>query len=428
MNTRRPRAARRVWMVNHYAVGPDMPGGTRHYSLARELVARGHRVTIFAASFNHGAGRERIVWGRGLVRRQNVNGVRFIWLRTVPYHGNTVRRQVNMLSFLPLFLLAQAGETRPDVVIGSTVHPFAAFGAWVAARVRRVPFVFEIRDLWPQTLVDLGALRMGSPYERGLRLLEAHLVRQASAVITLLPGIRDYLRGQGLPDQHVVYLPNGADLASFAPDAAPPVPDRATADVLAAIARLRSEERFVLGYVGAFGRVNRVDLLVAAATIAEARAPGRIGLVVVGEGPERRAVEAAAAGRREVAVATSVPKTQVPRVLRALDATVVHTTRTPVYRYGVSFNKLYEYMAAERPIVFACECAYDPVEASGAGETIPPDDAEALAEAFLRLADTSADTRRAMGAAGLAYVRREHDFERLGETLAAVVEGRLPAG
>jgi len=206
-----PGRGRHLWIVNHYAVGPDMPKGTRHYSLARQLVARGHRVTIFAASFDHDAGRERFAWGRALARRQTIDGIQFVWLRTIPYQGNTIRRQFNMLSFLLMFLLAQVGEARPDVVLGSTVHPFAAFGAWVAARARGVPFVFEIRDLWPQTLVDLGALRVGSPFERGLRHLEAFLVHRATAVITLLPGIRDYLRGQGLPDDKVVYLPNGAD-------------------------------------------------------------------------------------------------------------------------------------------------------------------------------------------------------------------------
>jgi len=420
-------AGRHVWIVNHYAVGPDMPGGTRHFSLARQLVERGHRVTIFSASFDHSAGRERFSWGRSLARRQTVAGVEFVWLRTLPYRGNTVRRQLNMLSFLAVFLIAQLGRDRPDAVIGSTVHPFAALGGWAAARSRGVPFVFEIRDLWPQTLVDLGALRMGSPVERGLRLLEAFLVRRARAVIALLPGVADYLAGQGLPSAHVVYLPNGAELGAFAPGAEQGEPNAAASETLRAIERLRAEGRLVVGYVGAFGRVNRTDLVAEAGRIAEETAPGRVGVVLVGDGPDRPAVEARARGVASVAVTGPIPKAQVPRVLRALDAAVVHTTRTPVYRYGVSFNKLFEYMAAERPIVFACETSYDPIERSGAGLTVPPDDPGALAAAFLRVADMAPAARAAMGAEGRAFVAREHDFGQLGETLAAVVEGRLPA-
>lgn len=415
-----------VWMVNHHASLPDQPSGTRHLALARELVARGHRVTIFAASFGHHSGVDQRLKARDLYRSEVFDGVRIVWLRTTPYWGNNWRRQVNMLSFLVAFMVVQTRERRPDFVIGSTVHPFAAFGGWLAARFRGATFAFEVRDLWPQTLVDLGAMRVGSPGERLLRGLEAFLVRRASAVITLLPGMRDYLAERGLPTEHVVYIPNGADLSAFA-DAPPPggLPD-STLACLGEVARLRAEGRFVLGYLGAFGRVNRVDVIAEAALIAESREPGRVGIVLVGDGPERPAVERLAARQPAVAFGPPVPKSTVPVLLRALDATVVHTTYTPVYKYGISFNKLFEYMAAERPVVFACDTAYDPVRTTGAGVSVPPDDPARLADAFLELAATTPEARAAMGTAGRDYVSREHNIVDLGETLDAVVRGELP--
>jgi glycosyltransferase involved in cell wall biosynthesis len=420
-----PRHKCRVWIVNHYASTPDQPAATRHYALARELVKRGHAVTIFAAGLGHASGREKRLGSWSLYRSEWFDGVRFVWLRTLPYRGNTWRRQLNMLSFLSVFVVVQTREKTPQTVIGSTVHPFAAFGGWLVARLRGARFVFEIRDLWPQTLVDLGAMRVGSPGERLLRALEAFLVRRASVVITLLPGMRSYLGERGLPDHHVVYIPNGADLAAFA--AAAPAGDEpeAVARSLQEIARLKDDGRFVLGYLGAFGRVNRVDVIVRAAALAERRDPGRIGVVLIGEGPERPAAERLTAANPAVAFGVAVPKRFVPTILRALDATVVHTTLTPVYRYGISFNKLFEYMAAERPVVFACESAYDPVQATGAGVTVRPDDADRMAGAFLELAGTTPQARAAMGSAGRSYVAREHNLERLGETLAAVIEGRL---
>jgi glycosyltransferase involved in cell wall biosynthesis len=419
--------ARRVWIVNHHASLPDQPSGTRHLALARELVARGHAVTIFAASFGHHSGVDRRLKARDLYRVEVFDGVRFVWLRTTPYRGNNWRRQVNMLSFLVAFMVVQTRERRPDFVIGSTVHPFAAFGGWLAARLRGARFAFEVRDLWPQTLVDLGAMRVGSPGERLLRGMEAFLVRRATAVITLLPGMRDYLAEQGLPTEHVVYIPNGADLSAFE-DAPPPgdLPESTRAS-LGEIARLRSEGRFVLGYLGAFGRVNRVDVIAEAAIIGEAREPGRVGIVLVGDGPERPEVERLAARHPAVAFGPPVPKSTVPVLLRALDATVVHTTYTPVYKYGISFNKLFEYMAAARPVVFACDSAYDPVATAGAGITVRPDDPQSLADAFLELARATPDARAAMGSAGRAYVTREHNVATLGETLHEVVEGQLPA-
>jgi glycosyltransferase involved in cell wall biosynthesis len=417
----------RVWIVNHYAHTPDVPAGSRHYDLARFLVGRGHRVTVFATGFSHTRFREeRLTRGR-LYRVEEVDGVRFVWLRTLPYRGNTWRRQLNMLSFLAIFLVVQTRMKPPDAVVGSTVHPFAAFGAWVAARTRAARFVFEIRDLWPQTLVDLGAMRVGSPGERLLRQLEAFLVRRAAVVVTLLPGMRDYLTERRLPTRHVVYIPNGVDVAAF--DAlAGAADDRSTESVelaLEEIRRARRDGRFVLGYVGMFGRVNRLDIVVRAAEIAERRAPGRVAVVLVGDGPERDGLTRLAQGVPSVAIGSSIPRRSVPRVLRAVDATVVHATSTPVYRYGVSFNKLFEYMAAERPVVFACASAYDPVATTGAGITVPPDDPEALAGAFLQLASATTGTLAAMGAAGRDHVLHHHNIEHLGEAFCAVVEGRL---
>lgn len=417
----------RVWIVNHYAFAPDRAAGTRHYDLARRLAALGHPVTIFAASFSHLTGRDERISGTRLTRSEWFGPVRFVWLRTVRYRGNTWRRQLNMLSFLAVFLVVQIRGGRPDVIIGSTVHPFAALGAWIVARARGARFVFEIRDLWPQTLVDLGAIRVGSPGERLLRGLEAFLVRRASVVVALLPGMRDYLAERGLPAEHVVYIPNGVDLDAFdaaVPDTEPP--PEGVARAAAEIVRFRERRRFVLGYIGSFGRVNRVDVVLKAALLAEERSPGRIGLVLVGDGPARSALVEQAGASPAVAVCESIPKRSVPGILRAFDGAVVHATATPVYRYGISFNKIFEYMAAARPVVFACESAYDPVVAAGAGLTTAPDDPSVLADAFLALAAMPPGLRDAMGVGGREYVARTHSIDRLGDHLASVVEGRVP--
>jgi glycosyltransferase involved in cell wall biosynthesis len=418
---RRPRP-RTLWIVNHYASAPDRPSGTRHFDLARRLVERGFDVTIFASGFSHVSGREERLRRGQLFRIEWFDGIRFVWLRTTPYRGNDWRRQVNMLSFMVGFLVVGARRPAPDVVIGSTVHPFAALAAWLGARLHRAAFVFEVRDLWPQTLVDLGAMRQGSVGERVLRAIEAFLVRRAVAVITLLPGMVQYLGEQGLPAEDVHYLPNGVDLAAF--DRAAARTDGLTESVtacLATIADLRSAGRVVFAYIGALGRVNAVETLIQAAAIAEERMPGRVGLIVVGDGPERAALELVARGIESVALRAPIQKTFVPIVLRAADAGVVHATATPVYRYGVSFNKLFECFAAARPVVYACTSADDPVARVGAGVSIPPNDPARLADAFIELATMTPSERARMGEAGRALVVRDHDIERLAGTLADIV-------
>ena len=418
------RASRRrshIWIVNHYADAPDHPSGTRHFDLARQLITRGRVVTIFASGFSHVTQREERLRPWRLYRRETIADVEFVWLRTIPYRGNTWRRQLNMLSFVLVFLVVQSRLSHPNSVIGSTVHPFAALAAWLVARLRRSRFIFEVRDLWPQTLIDLGALRNGSAQERVLRWMEAFLVRRATTVITLLPGMVDYLRERDLPRDHVVYIPNGVDVEAFDGAVGADVDDTVR-PALDAISQMRADGRFVVGYVGAFGRVNNVDVVVDAVRIADAGAPGRVGLVLVGDGPERSRL-VSHADSPAIVFAPAVAKRTVPTILRALDATVVHFTTTPVYRYGVSFNKLFEDMAAARPVVFACESAYDPVAETGAGVTVRPDDPGLLAEAILRLADIGPEARQAMGEAGRSYILREHDMRRLGGTLDSILTG-----
>ena len=416
-----PTRVRDVWLVNHYADAPDQANGTRHFDLGRRIVGRGDRVTIFASGFSHVTGRRQRLGRWQLYRTQAFEGVRFVWLRTTPYRGNGARRQINMLSFALVFLVVQSRLSRPDAIVGSTVHPFAAFAAWLASRLRRASFLYEIRDLWPQTLVDMGALRLGSPGERLLRWIEAFLVRRAVVVITLLPGVQRYLIERGLPADHVLYIPNGVDLEAFDRAASLPIAgtgSSAAVRCMAAIDAMRAEGRLVFAYVGAFGLVNGLSTIAEAARIAEARSPGSIGVLLIGDGPERERIAAEIAGLEAVRLCAPVPKAEIPTIMSAIDVGIVHATSTPTYRFGISFNKLFEYIAAGRPVVFACTSGNDPVAATHAGVSIPPLDAGRMADAFLGLVASTPVERRAMGEAGRAYVAEGHDIERLASMLA----------
>lgn len=412
----------RVWILNHYADTPDRPTGTRHYSLARGVVRRGGDVTIFAAGRSNWTGREQRLSGSAMARSRTFNGVRFVWVWTFPYQGNTWRRMVNMISFAVVVCVVQIGHAAPDVVVGSTVHPFAALAGWVVARLRGARFVYEVRDLWPQTLIDLGALAEHSPGARGLAAIEAFLVRRAETVITVLPGMAAYLDDRGLPTHHVRYLPNGADLPNPPIDAPCSEADAGT-PLLVDLGRRRAGGEVVFAYIGSHGRVNRLDVVLHAYRHAIGLTTRPIGLLLVGDGPEKPALQRLATelGIRNVTFADPIPKNRVADLLGAVDVGVVHTTRNPVYRFGTSFNKVFDYMAAGLPIAFACATAHDPVEAAGAGLTVEPDDPIALAGALADLADKSSAARRQLGSAGRAFLEREHDMVKLGDQFATIV-------
>jgi len=423
-----PQAGTRVWLINHYASPPDRAAGTRHYSIARELVRLGMDVTIFAAGFDHATSREERVHGARFSRIEWFDGVRFAWLRTFPYRGNTWRRMVNMLGFAALLVVVQVRRPKPDVVVGSTVHPFAALSGWAIARLRGARYIYEVRDLWPQTLIDLGALRPTAPRARLLYAIEGFLVRRAETVITVLPGMARYLEGRGLPSAHVRYLPNGVDLAEAdlaLESAQRSARDGALAARLGELDKVRRAGNVVFAYTGAHGRVNRLEIVLEAFKLASQRAATGIHLILVGDGPEKPALQAQARELNlpNVAFWDPVPKEQLPLVLRAVDVGVVHATATPIYRFGVSFNKVFDYMAARKPIVFGCATFSDPVAASGGGLTVEPDDPAALADAMVSLADADPGSRTAMGEAGRIFAERHHDLRAIGRAYADIVGG-----
>ena len=396
----------RIWILNHYASPPDQPAGTRHYDLSRVLARQGHDVTIFASGFSHLTLREERLRRNERVRIEYFDGVRFVWVRAMPYSGNDGRRALNMLSYATSAIRAQRQMTRPDVVIGSSVHLAAVAAACLIGGVRRVPFVFEVRDLWPQTLIDMGALKEYSVMTWALRVLERFLYNRARVVISLLPKASEYITLRGIPSEKIVYVPNG--IADY-DEGIPCLDDKAT-ELVTRIEEWRLAGFLVAGYVGSHVRANSIDTLIEGARTLHDRGVRHIAFVFVGDGVEKERNEQLAQqhGLRNVIFWQSLPKRSVPAVLKALDITLFSLRDIAVFKYGLSCNKLFDYLASGRPIVSACAIENMPVRASGGGICVPSGSPEAIADALVGLASMGAAGRRAMGERGRLWVYRNH--------------------
>jgi glycosyltransferase involved in cell wall biosynthesis len=402
-----------VWLLNHYAQEPGGPGGTRHYSLATHLPAHGWRASIIAASVEHNTGRQRIAT-REATRRERFGNVDFLWLRTPTHTGNGFSRMANILIYTLRAL--HPGVTRaldpPDAIVGSSVHPLAAVAGAILARRHSVPFLFEVRDLWPETLIDMGRIRRNSLVAWGLAALEKWLYRRAVKIIVLLPQAHAYIAPLGIDPAKIAWIPNGVELDPAGPTAYP-----------------HTREPFTLMYFGAHGDANGIDTMLRAFQILKARrtAP-RLRLRLIGNGPRKPGLVALARDldvTDHVTFEPPVPKTAIPALASKAHAFVFNLIDAPVFKYGISSNKLFDYLAAGRPIVFCCNASNNPVDEAGAGVSTPSGDPAALADAIERLADMPTDALEQMGLAGFAYVSANHKFsilaERLAQTLDTVV-------
>jgi glycosyltransferase involved in cell wall biosynthesis len=397
---------KQVWILNHYAQEPTGAGGTRHFHLAEHLQRLGWQATVLAASVDHRTGRQRLQ-DNEVSRFETFQGVPFLWVKTPAYVGNGGGRVSNMLAYTVRVLRRQttAVLARPDVVVGSSVHPFAAVAGALLARRFGVPFIFEVRDLWPQTLVDMGRLKNRSLLTWVLRKLELWLYRQAARTVVLLPMAWQYIVPLGIARERVVWIPNGVDLSLF-PQPLPPEPS----------------SEFTLMYFGAHGQANGLDnVLLAMQALQQMPGAGHIRLCLIGDGPLKPQLmqQAKALGLGNVTFEEPVPKSQIPAMAAQADAFVIAVLDLPeLYKYGISMNKLFDYLAAMRPILIASDAANNPVADAQAGITVMPGQPQSLAEAILAMSKLSPDERQRMGMAGRRYVEENHSFDKLTQRLA----------
>jgi glycosyltransferase involved in cell wall biosynthesis len=406
----------RILLVNHYAAPPSEPGGTRHFTLARELMALGHQVTIAASSFDHLGRGNRLPDGIA-ARAEVLDGVPFLWLNTPRYAGNGPGRLWNMLVFaravrrqLPRYL-----DPAPEVVVGSSPHLFGARAALDLARRAGVPFVLELRDVWPQSLVDVMDVPAWHPLIWHMERVERQLYRGSAHIISLLPAVAGRVSSRGGADTPITWVSNGIDLGLVprvqAPAGRPP---------------------FTFMYAGAHGITNALDVLVDAAALLEVRErvlglepAQRAQVVLVGTGPEKARLQARvqAEGIGNLTFRAPVPKREIYGLLAQADAFLVSSRDSSLWDHGISFNKIFDFMAMARPVVAGLAAANNPIQEADAGLTVAPGSAAAMADGMLRLMAAGPEARWAMALRGRAAVEARFDFR----ILARRFEGALLA-
>ncbi len=401
-----------VWILNHYAQAPYEAGGTRHFHLAEYLKSNGWQATIIAASVSHNSGIQRLDTYEA-ERYEEISNVPFLWVHTPEYTGNGRGRLVNILAYtwgvlknsttLPLH--------RPDVIVGSSVHPFSVLAASLLASRFKVPFIFEVRDLWPQSLIDMGRLKERGGLTWLLRKMELWLYRQASSIVVLLPHADEYIVPLGIPKSKIFWIPNGVDLALF------PLPVEPVR---------KTSEEFTLMYFGTLGHANGLgDVLLAMKIVQDTGNLKKIKLRIIGDGPLKihlmELAKQLALGN--VNFELPVTKSQIPLLAKEADAFVITVLNLPrLYRYGISMNKLFDYLAAGRPIIIASEAANNPVAEANAGITVTSENPEKLADAIIKMAEMSVQDREQMGRNGRLYVEQNHSFEKLSAKYSLVLD------
>ena len=395
-----------ILLINHYA------GSTRHgmefrpFYLAREWVRAGHCVQIVAASFSHIRAIQPEL--NDFVLDEQIEGIDYRWYATPSYQGNGAGRVKNMLAFMRALWRdgpRLARVFKPDVVIASSTYPMDIWPARRIAKLVNAKLVYEVHDLWPLSPMELGRMSKWHPFIMWVQMAEDYAYRHADKVVSILPKAKEYMCSRGMAPQKFVYVPNGVDEEEWAQSADLPQEVKESLDAL------RAKGLPLVGYAGTHGLSNALDVLLDAAS----RLKGKAEVVMVGTGPDREALLArvASEGLTNVTMLPAISKQSIPRFLDDVDIAYIGWHPNPLYRFGISPNKLMDYMMAGKPVVHSVSAGNDPVTEAGCGITVPPGDVVAVVDAVLELAAMSQSARNCMGQAGKTAILQNQTYKVL---------------
>ena len=388
---------KRVLVLNHFAGEFGAPGGTRHvemFSRLRDwsyLIAVGSHAKVDDAPTRSKAG--------------------YLALPTVPFTGNGIDRIVNWASYAVSAVPRLSIGSRPDVVYASSPHLLAGLAGYLLSLRWRVPLVLEVRDLWPQVLVDMGQMEATSPVYRALESIETFLYAKADRIVVMAEGTREYLVDKGVPADTIEFIPNAADPEDFT----------------VATPRAELRERFEFTrctcvYTGAHGPANGLDLLLDAAADL---AGEDVDIVLVGNGPSKPDLQECARDRglSNVRFLDPIPKAEIPALMAAADIGLHVLADVPLFRYGVSPNKVFDYLASGLPMVTNVPGEVGAlVTESGGGIAVAP---AGLAAGIRKIMGCDSVRFAAVGRAGQEYMRKHRSRTAMAARLQVLLDGMV---
>lgn len=400
-----------ILLINHYAGSTEMGMEFRPFYLAQEWVKQGHEVTIVAGDYSHLRLKNPVVEQDFL--QQDIGGVRYIWFKTGTYAGNGVKRALTMLRFIGKLMRYGrkiAALVKPDVVIASSTYPLDAYAAHFIARKTGAKVIHEVHDMWPSTLVELGGMSRRHPFVVMMQIGENYAYRNADYVVSLPSCAEGYMREHGLREGGFVCVRNGVVLSDW--EDPQPLPEQ-HAQILAEL----KKDKFVVGYFGGHALSNALDLLLDAAKELK---DTNIHVVQVGDGVEKKRLQKRAEDEDigNVTFLDPVPKKAVPSLVAHFDCTYLGALDSPLYRFGICMNKIFDSMMAGKPMVCAIKTPDTLISENKCGIMVNPEDPQKVAAAIREMANLSPDVLVQMGENGRKAATEKYNYTALAKQFA----------
>ena len=400
-----------IWIINQYAGSPLHGMEFRHYYLAKELDRLGCKVNIISGTFSHLYKKTPSATEEFTI--EDIDGIKYCWIKVPPYSGTgSLGRIRNMMAFSrKLKNIPVEKLFKPDAIIVSSPSLFPVKAAKKFCDYFHAKMIFEVRDIWPLTLCELGGISRWHPLIRYMRHFEKFGYRKADKVVSLLPGAKEHFVRSGMKPEKFAWIPNGI----FIDDKKVDLPEP---EILPELKKI-SSGKFIVGYAGTIGVSNALENFIRASILLKENS--RIHFVMVGDGGEKEKLMKMAGNNNNISFFPSVHKEQVQMVLQSFNVCYIGWHRQSLYRFGISANKLFEYMYAGRPIIHAVDAYNDPVKENNCGWSIQPDDSEELASIISKVESFPPTDLDILGENGRKAVKGEYTYSILAKSFLELI-------
>jgi glycosyltransferase involved in cell wall biosynthesis len=401
-----------ILLINHYAGSPEMGMEYRPYYFSREWVLQGHNVWIFAATYSH---LRKTQAKRGV---QTISGIKYRWIKTNKYKGNGIGRVISMFVFVSTIILkikSYTNKFKPDIVIASSTYPFDIFAAKKIAKRYNAKLIFEVHDLWPLSPIEIGAYSTRHPFIKMMQYAENYAYKHCNTVVSLLPKAKEHMIDHGLQPEKFYYIPNGFDPAEWK------YPKNLDNRHKTFFSDLKKRYKLIIGYAGGHNKSNKLDTLIDAIKISNNK---DLCFVLVGKGTEKPMLQKKCIDEniKNIYFLDQVDKQLIPALLEEMDVLFLGWAKNPLYRFGISPNKLLDYMMAGKFIIHAVKASNDLVKEANCGISIEPENPEKLAEVFNQIKNMDKNELDIIGARGKTYVQNNFTYSVLSNAFLQIME------
>ncbi|MDC0162449.1 glycosyltransferase family 4 protein [Paracoccaceae bacterium] len=397
-----------ILYINHYAGSKNMGMEFRPYYMGKIWLEMGHNVTIVGSSFSHLRVSQPNI--DGSLSTEKVDGLNYVWIKGIKYVGNGFGRILNMMQFLfGLFFFQKniVAQSQPDVVIASSTYPMDIWPAKYIAQICDARLVFELHDVWPQSLTEIAGLSRFNPLVILSGIAERAVYSSADRVISMLPAINDHCAGLGFDTSNLTIVPNGIVFDDWSKNEVL-LPD----EIISAITDMRFRDHMIVCYAGAHGIPNDLENLINAADLLR---NDKVSFLLVGDGNLKTELAKLINLKNidNISMCKTVSKSMIPQLLELVDVGFIGAKNRSIYNHGISPNKMADYMMAEIPIICAIKAGNDPVTEASCGYTVTPSNPKALSCVILEMQSIGHTERKLMGRRGKEYALQNYGYATL---------------